>query len=140
MEDIIRVNAGIMPGPVASLTMMSDLQIAQINGASDHPQEMITKHCHDKVEKLSATLQTILDDIQRLQAMDAPQAGQSRAGGTSLEVAPGRILDPIAIHKHLQTVHTWDTDRTRDFPFCWLFRNYSAKFAKHFLTALLGDP
>ena len=81
-----------------------------------------------------------MGDIQRLSTADEVQSGQGRAGGTSLEVAPGGVLDPISIHRYLQTLHGGDADRTRDFPFCWLFRNYSAKFARNFLTALLGDP
>ena len=89
MEDICRVSAGIMPGPIASLTMMNDLQLAQLNGTSDHPQEMTTRHCHDKADKLSAVVQTIIGDIQRLSTADGVQPGLGRAGGDLVGGCPG---------------------------------------------------
>ena len=129
-----------MPGPIASLTRMNDLQITQLNGTSDNPQALTRRHSHDKADKLIALVQTIIRDIPGLPTYVAKQLGRSETGGTSLEVAPGGVHDASRNHYDLLGMHLGDTARTLDYPFSWLYRNYSPTFAKNFLVALLGDP
>jgi hypothetical protein len=51
MTGIKRVGAGILPGPIASLVNMDDIQVAQLYGHSDQPGKVTKRDSHNKAGK-----------------------------------------------------------------------------------------
>ena len=61
MHKICRVRAGILPGPIAGLAQMNDVQVTQLHGDTENPARVTRRECHSKAEKLLVLVAKIID-------------------------------------------------------------------------------
>ena len=140
MTNVCRVRAGILPGPIAGLARMDDVQVTQLHGASENPDRASKRSGHSKADQMVELLTRINNDLGKIPDCLAFTV-DSGSGEVTQVTSPGGLgLPTREIVLRLHQMMTQDPNRDLDYPFNWLFNHFSQTFATKFLTSLLNDP